>query len=116
MYLDEIRKYPGRHVLLLLDLDGNPDRISQIGETIPIGISDRVFSLCCLNEAESIKNDLGHGKFEDIGKKLAESCYNSTYDDQSGSPWACSQLSHNRNELNRLATAVRPLLFSPDCL
>ena len=109
-YLDDVRKYKERFVLLLLDLDGELNRTSQILTAIPSDVKDRVFFLCCLGEAEGIKKELGHGKFEDFGKRLAESCYNSTYD-KFDSIWGCQQLNHNNVELTRLATAVHPLLF-----
>lgn len=109
-YADDVRKYPNRHVLLLLDLDGEPERYpEEILTRIPPDIKNRVFVLCCRDEAETIKDDLGHGKFEAIGKKLAESCYENTHA-SADSPWLCPQLQHNQDELIRLATAVRPFL------
>ena len=110
-YESDVRKYPNRYVLLLLDLDGDQERSEEIfTNRIPDEIKDRVFILCCKDEAESIKGELGSGKFEAIGEKLAQSCYDDTYIN-SNTPWLCSQLQHNRNELARLATTVRSFLF-----
>jgi ubiquinone biosynthesis protein UbiJ len=64
--------------------------------------------LCGKTNAERVKADLGSGKAESIGKKLAESCR--TYSEQAESPWYCEQLKQNQNELNRLVKIVRPWL------
>lgn len=110
-YLGDVRKYQERHVLMLLDLDGDQkNRTSEILEAIPNDVKDRVFFLCCLDEAEDFKRELGYGKFENFGERLAESCYCSTYGGLDPI-WGCMQLNHNNDELIRLAMAVRPLLF-----
>jgi hypothetical protein len=110
-YENGVRKCHNRHVLLLLDLDGNTKRYcEEVLNNIPVDIKDRVFVLCCKDEAEDVKRELGSGKFEDIGEKLAQSCYDGTYEGPD-MPWFCSQLQHNKNELSRLATAVCPFLF-----
>ena len=110
-YVSGVRQYENRHVLLLLDLDGRPERYSgEILGYIPDDINNRVFVLSCMDEAENFKKEMGTGKSEAIGVKLAESCFKGEYAD-SDSPWMCPQLLHNEDELNRLATAVRPFLF-----
>lgn len=112
-HVTAVRKYQQRHVLLLLDLDGDLGCRPNIVKQIPTDIHERVFFLCSLNEAENIKKDLGSGKFEAIGEKLAEVCYTDAYAHaQPGNPWLCPQLEHNRDEVERLARAVRPFLFN----
>jgi len=111
-YAAGLLKYQNRHVLLLFDLDGNPNHHLKtiIFNQIPNDIKSRVFFLCGLNEAEDIKRDLGSGKIEDIGERLAESCHDHSYNGPE-TPWRCSQLAHNRAELKRLAEAVRHFIF-----
>lgn len=110
--VSDVRHHKGCHVLLLLDFDGRPEHYSgKISRSIPTDIKNRVFVLGCMDEAENIKRELGPGRFEAIGEKLAESCYDDAYAGPDG-PWLCPQLQHNRVELDRLAAAVRPFLFS----
>lgn len=109
-YVQGVRTYPERHILLLLDLDGQSERGSRLFDKIPIDIKDRVFFLCGLNEAEDIKRELGSGHFEVIGERLAQSCYDVAHAN-SNSPWLCQQLQYNKDELVRLATVVRPFIF-----
>ncbi|MDR2869849.1 MAG: hypothetical protein LBV04_05310, partial [Deferribacteraceae bacterium] len=65
-----INKYKN-HLLIISEDDAYKD-IAQ-GK-------DRVFVLCGKTNAERVKADLGSGKAESIGKKLAESCR--TYSEQ----------------------------------
>lgn len=110
-YEKGLRQYPKRRVLMLLDLDGSPDRAQKITNDIPEDLRERVFLICCKDEAESIKKELGHGHFESIGERMAQSCHDNVHDSPE-SPWACPQLQQSRGELIRLAEAVRPFLFS----
>ncbi len=108
-YESSVRDNRSRHVLLLLDLDGRCGRYSEkVLPKIPEEIRDRVFILSCNDEAENFKKELGGGKFEDFGEKLSKSCRENAY---TKSDWLCPQLCHNKNELHRLATAVRSFLF-----
>ena len=111
-YACDIQKYTHRHVLMLLDLDGSSNRYCEdILPKIPANIHNRVFVLSCKDEAENIKRELGQGKWEDMGLKLAESCYDDAYD-KLDSPWLLPQLHHNKDELIRLANTVRPFIFN----
>jgi hypothetical protein len=109
-YEQSVRTYPHRHVLLLLDLDGEFERTSRVLKQIPDDIRARVFFLCGLNNVERIKSGFGSGFSEDIGEQLAHSCYEDTHANED-TPWSCPQLRHNRGELDRLAAAVRPFIF-----
>jgi hypothetical protein len=109
-HVDVMRKYPRRHVLLLLDLDGQSTRDRDCLSQVPTDIQDRVFLLCSLDQAENIKREPGSGMFEAIGDKLAQSCYDGSHDSPNAL-WSCPQLQHNKAELDRLAAAVHPFLF-----
>ena len=105
-----LRQYPKRHVLMLLDLDGSPNRAQEFTNAISKDIRERVFLLCCRNEAENVKKELGYGHFEPIGQQMAQSCYDNARDAPE-SPWTCGQLRQNEGELRRLAEAVCSFLF-----
>ncbi len=110
-YIDLLRKYQNCHVLLLLDLDRKNNRTKVVCDKIPLDVRDRVFVLCCRDEAEDVKKDLKCASPERIGEKLAESCHNNTFT-VPGDPWLCVQLQNNAPELTRMAATVRPFLFS----
>jgi 5S rRNA maturation endonuclease (ribonuclease M5) len=108
-YEEGIRKNQNRHVLLLLDLDNHSERLELIyNEYLSSDIREQVFVLCCKDESERLKKNLGHGTFETIGKKLAESCLNNTFTVQDN-PWLCEELKHNQKELKRLAELLQTL-------
>ena len=109
-YAPGVRAHQHRHMLLLLDFDGQSQRACCVNKAIPPDIQGRVFFLYARDEAENIKRELGPGHSEAIGVRLAQSCYDGAHAD-SNSPWLCPQLQYNSSELTRLATAVRPFIF-----
>lgn len=111
-YISGMRTYRHRHILLLFDCDESIENYNiKVQQVIPEDIKDRVFFLSSFNEVENIKDNLGRGKIGHSGKKLAESCYNATFNTH-GDAWQCPQLKHNQSELERLAHSVRPFLFN----
>lgn len=101
-------KYQKRHVLILIDFDKDSDeRKKAFSEKVDDSFQDRCFLLGCLDEPEILKKELNESYYENIGKKLAESCYDNKID----GIWHCDQLNHNSNELKRLKETVRPFLF-----
>ena len=110
-HVRDMETYTHRHVLMLLDLDGNSNRYrDDILPKIPANIYNRFFVLSCKDEAENLKSDMGRGKWEQMGEQLAESCHNDAYG-RLNSPWLLPQLDHNRIELARLGSTVRPFIF-----
>lgn len=100
----EMDRNPKRFMVLLIDFDGQPDRLDLVKADIPPGLADRVFILGALSEPEALKATLG--SYETIGKALADECREDTY-----TTWADNLLRHNASELARLREHVRPILF-----
>jgi hypothetical protein len=107
IHASEMRKYPNRHLVLLIDFDNQPERLESVKSTIPGPISDRVFVLGTLSEPEKLKPDLG--SYERIGHALARDCREET-----ATTWSHRLLRHNEAELARMRDTVRPILFVAD--
>lgn len=105
---NSMKKFPERHVVLLLDFDNNTDRRSKIEDRIPSELRSRVFLLGVRSEPEALTR-AGFGTFEKIGRSLAVECR-----DESWELWQHDLLLENSAELDRLRTSVRPFLFDPD--
>lgn len=97
--------YPERFIILLIDFNGKPrDRLNEARAAIPASLIGRVFILGAQSRPEALRASLG--SCETIGQRLAENCRNGTDD-----TWGHNLLRHNANELDRLRTRVRPILF-----
>jgi hypothetical protein len=92
-------------MVLLIDFDGNQDRLNAVRAAIPDRLQDRVFVLGAWSEPEDLRLDLG--SYETIGKAMARDCRNDTEE-----TWAHRLLRHNAGELERLRNHIRPILFS----
>lgn len=108
--IPEMLKNSGIIAILVFDFDkhkkkGNIDNFSYVQGKIPKNLKHRVLSLGALHEPEKLKKELG--KYEKIGEKLAEDCYDNTY-----SLWQHSQFKHNLKELNRMIHVVKPVIFN----
>jgi hypothetical protein len=100
-----LEKYPGRHVVLLMDCDGDIGRLEAVKKKIPASIADRVFVLGADPYPEALKAELGPF-FEDVGKRLAADCWDNT-----DIAWAHNTLRHNQAEIQRMSSALKPILF-----
>lgn len=108
VHVAELRKWPQRHLVLLIDFDGHVDkRTEQFISQFPEDVRDRVFLLGTQGEPEDLKKDRGES-FENIGKKLAGECY---YDETN--LWNHQLLAHNAAERARLNAKVKTILFKP---
>jgi hypothetical protein len=105
----QLRSFPDRRLVLLIDFDGDADGRLKSARTdhIPQDLQERVFILGAHGDPEDVKRTLKIGPLEKIGWALAQDCY-------SGTPeyWSHPKLAHNASELERLNRAVRPWLFS----
>jgi hypothetical protein len=101
----DMGRYPHRFMVLLIDFDGDEDRLLHAKSRIPAGLAERVFVLGSLREPEELRGDLG--SFERIGRAMAEDCRRDTE-----TTWTHRLLRHNSGELGRLRENVRPFLFS----
>ncbi len=89
-----------RHVLILIDFDGHPDRLERAREYIPENLGARVFVLGCLSEPEKVRSATGMSK-EELGEALAEACLSG----QSG-VWNNAILAHNQEELEKMKNTI----------
>jgi hypothetical protein len=107
-FLDQVpflEKTPDRHMILLVDFDGNEGRPDSIRDRIPKHLSGRVFVLGARSKPEDLKRELG-GSYEEIGRKLAKECR-----EGADYTWGHRLLDCNRDEIARLRERVRPILF-----
>ena len=95
-----------RHMVLLIDFDGQEDRLSLGKARIPADLSERVFILGARTTPEGLKKELG--SYETIGSLMAKDCR-----EGSDTVWRHHQLQHNAGEVERLRRNVRPILFAP---
>lgn len=96
---------PNRFMVLLIDFDGQPERLGKAKAEIPTELADRVFILGAREQPEALKRELSQS-CEDIGSRLAHDCRDDTY-----ATWGHQLLQHNASELDRLREDVRPILF-----
>ncbi len=105
-HIEEMRRYLGRFMILLMDFDNDTRRLQKVQERIPDDLRERVFVLGVKPEPERLKQH-GCGSYEEIGRKLAGDCL----DDAVKGFWGHECLKHNEVELDRLRKSVRDLLF-----
>lgn len=103
-HIKDMERYPHRFMVLLIDFDGREDRLDDAKGVIPDHLTDRVFILGALTEPEALRQSLG--SYETIGLAMAKDCREET-----DATWGHDLLRHNVNELGRLRTQVRPILF-----
>ena len=104
-HIPEMEHNRHRHMILLIDFDGHPDRLEYAKECVPNHLMDRVFVLGVLTEPEDF-SDAGLGSLETIGQALAQDCRENT-----NVTWGHDLLRHNATEIDRLRERVRPILF-----
>lgn len=99
-----MRRYPQRHVLLVMDFDDQVvRRLEHVRDQISMDVSARVYVMGSLGEPEDFKT----GEWAKIGERLAQDCERETND-----YWNSPHLVHNEPELARLTRNLRPLLFA----
>jgi hypothetical protein len=98
-------RYPARLMVLLIDCDGDRERVQRAKRRIPGHLNQRVFILSTLTEPEDLKPRLG--SYEQIGERLARGCRERTDE-----AWDDELLQHNSDELARLREYAAPVLFS----
>ena len=97
-------KYRHGSIVLLIDFDCDPGRLSKAKGRIPEHLINRVFILGAWAEPEKLKPDLG--SYETIGRQLAMDCrYGAT------ATWGHELLRHNSTEVDRMREQIRPILF-----
>jgi hypothetical protein len=99
-----MNRFPERLMILLIDFDGQEDRLERAKACIPEHLTDRVFILGVWSEPEDLKADLG--SYESIGGAMARDCRERTC-----TTWEHPLLRHNAGEIERLHERVWPALF-----
>ena len=101
---NDLGSYPMRHLLLVIDFDDHAERRNEIEAAIPQQLSNRVYIVGSLKEAEDLKPVFG--RYELVGEALWKACM-----DQTNDPWEHELLAHNLPEVKRLMPIVQRLLF-----
>ena len=103
-HVGAMARFPNRTMVLLIDFDGQRDRLDRAKAVIPDNLKDRGFVLGAWTDPEALKAILG--SYEKIGQALAEDCREET-----ATTWGHELLRHNAGEMERLRQQVRPILF-----
>jgi hypothetical protein len=104
-HLAAMDKYPDRLIVLLIDFDGQDDRLDKAKAAIPEHLMDRVFILGAWEEPEDLTDDLG--SYETIGRAMGRDCRNNT-----NATWGHAMLRHNADEIARFCERARSILCS----
>jgi hypothetical protein len=104
-HVPEMDRYACRFMVLLIDFDGQEERLNTVRAEIPDQLRERVFVLGAWRDPEELRQNLG--SYETIGLAMAKDCR-----DNAEVTWAHNLLRHNASELERLRRHVRPILFS----
>jgi hypothetical protein len=91
-----------RRMVLLIDFDEDPNRLTNAQACIPEHLKERVFILGVWSEPEALK---AARSYEKIGLELAKDCHEGT-----ATSWDHALLRHNAGEVERLRR-VREILF-----
>lgn len=105
-YAATMTRLSDRQVVLLIDFDHDPNRLSSIQSQIPNNLKQRVFIIGVESDPESLRRNLKMD-FEKTGEALAKDC-----SDNTNILWGHDLLKHNRTELNRMISSVKPYLFN----
>lgn len=105
--VEQMRANDKRHVLLIIDFDGDGDRLKAVNELgrIPAELSNRVMVVGCAKEPEALKRST-KCSLEEIGVVLAEECFTGRHE-----LWSHVHLTNNESELVRVGSKFRGILF-----
>ena len=109
VHITEMERHEKRFMVLLIDFDGNVNRLSRARADIPVHLADRVFVLGAWTHPEALRASLRQAhldSYESIGSELAKDCR-----DETATTWGRDLLRHNASELDRLREHLRPILF-----
>jgi hypothetical protein len=102
-HVAEMERNPNRFMVLIIDLDGRPERPRTVRAQIPLNLTDRVFIVGAARSPEELRE---LGSYEEIGRNLAGDCAADTT-----AIWGHEFLRHNDTELARMREHLRPILF-----
>ena len=105
-HIHKMDRYPERFMILLIDFDGTPNRLTYAKSQVPHHLIDRVFILGVRTEPEDLKL-ANLGSYENIGLAMARDCQGGA-----GGIWDHDLLRNNCVELERSRERLVPVLFS----
>jgi hypothetical protein len=105
VHVREMEHDVNRFMLLLIDFDDRADRLDRARQAIPSHLANRVFVLGAKTNPEALRAGFGLS-YEKIGEALARDCR-----DDTNTTWGHELLRHNGDEIARMRTLVRPILF-----
>lgn len=107
-YVKPLRAYRQGMLVILIDYDNDLDRLADNKHIIAEDLLDRVFVLgISSKDPKDLVTVKAAKDLEDIGSQLAKACANNA-----PGLWEHDLLRHNQTELSRMASSVKPLLFS----
>jgi len=104
-HINAMRRFPLRHMILLVDFDDRANRFQAMIENVPDDLRHRVFVVGVSSEPEDLPR-ANLGTNETVGYQLAQECF-----EESRTTWKHELLKHNVPELDRMAQSLRPFLF-----
>ena len=105
-YVQTMRKYPTRHLVLMVDFDEQKDRCEIMTAEVPADVAERIFVVGFWSAPEGLSGT-GLGSKETVGLRLANECIDETKD-----VWNHDLLAHNSGELDRMSAQLRSICFS----
>uniref|UniRef100_Q029Y2 Uncharacterized protein n=1 Tax=Solibacter usitatus (strain Ellin6076) TaxID=234267 RepID=Q029Y2_SOLUE len=73
VHIREMARFAHRRMILLIDFDGDPERLTCAQSYIPENLKKRVFIVGVWTEPEDLKAALG--SYENIGLSIAKDCH-----------------------------------------
>ena len=105
-FVSYLRSHRHGHVVMLIDFDNKGEvRRSECEQRIPEDLRPRVFLIGSSDAPEDLKGQLKM-TLEEIGNALAEDC-----NQEDLGRWNHPHLVHNRDELQRMVVALKPIIF-----
>jgi len=110
--VEELRRYPKRRIVLVIDFDQRPKKWDSFMKRIPADVADRVYVIGTLDEPENLRSSLvkqgaiAPNTFEKIGDLIASDCREGTEQ-----IWGHPHLVHNASEVQRMRADLRNILF-----
>jgi hypothetical protein len=111
-YIGHLRRFPGGHVVLLMDFDDRIEERRRALENLVAEFDDRgqwegrVYLLGAAKDPEQLVREFGTHETR-IGERLADECFREKFE-----WWDDELLAHNRETRERLSV-VRGTLFGP---
>lgn len=108
VWLNQLKQNKYLFLLILIDSDGNSNRLNAVLSTIPNDLKERVFVMGCLDEPETLKQQ-SHAAIKQMDKKekvsdeaVGKVLFQHCKDNPENNLWHSDELKHNLAEIERL--------------